>query len=341
MRDWTEDQLGSLLTDTFAHHEDHVDPAAARLIASTAMPRRRWPVALAAAAAVAVAVAGATYVVNGARSEPHPLVQRPNIDAGHRLAAESEATRVLGIAPVPAGARRLRGKPAGWVGTGVGPGYSNAGLARVRWFSVDLTPAQVRSFVVANQPAGFLQLGSIGHRVGKPNFAMYRSAESSNPPAYTAPELLVQWSPVGDHTVIRVDVSIAALRARSSATLIDFRVTKVLVRRHRTYAADHKNGSYLPSTLTSPEDNQDIATLVGALNRLVPTPLPPPNSLCPTIDMGADRITFKGPDGVLTAYVRHGCMAVVTITRDGRPVPQTLDPGAFSYEIDETIDHLY
>jgi len=345
MSQWTDEELGALLTETFASRELLADPDVARRLASSVVVRRpAWLVPASAAAAV-VLVAGVAVAV-GARGGDHaagppapspssasPTVsQSPIADTytAQREAARAEAERLLTLVPLPTGAAQLAGQPSGGSVGDEGIGPSDPDLTRTAWWQVPASPEEVGAHLHANVPAGFTDADETapGTSIDGHYSLTFTQTASTEPAAYRPAYLLVRWKALNGGTVVRADVFIAAYDVRDPASqLAD--VTAVGLSRTVGPAASLLD-------LTQADDAQ-LAEVVASFQGLPASMKPPMVASCPAPAPGhevTDTITFHEASGsTVVARLKPGCWGQVTVTRDGVRVTPTLDPG----DLDKTV----
>lgn len=346
MNDWTDAEIGALLTETFRSREQLADQVTALRIADEVPDRRRsWPVIVAAAASVAILVTGTVYVVvrPGRSPEVSAPTENPSgidpthgvTDADNYRAAEKESERALRLAPLPPGAVRLQGKPAGWPDAGYGMSPSDESLTRTAWYSVPLDADEVQEFLFSHVPDGMARDDGYGNSVGVRNFD-YTTPQPRDPAAYTGPSLLVQWYDLGSRTAIRFDVMLASRHARTPATYLTGTVTSVDIGRTVEKHTGTQTTRTLPTVrLSADEDAGRVARLVDGFNGLygavVSTTL---HSCPPQTRTTTYRFTFHTTDGEVSyRWIANGCDPEFEVMRDGRRVGPNLDPG----DLEDTV----
>jgi hypothetical protein len=353
----TDDQLETLLRDTFRSREALADPDTAQEVArSVHPPARRWPAYAAVAAAVlVVALVGAFLVSRDDPTEPtvadptpSPTVSTSSPSptstyAENRARADAESARVVELAPLPESASRLDRRPQGWF-DGVSIGPADGSLTRTAWWSVPLGADNLESYLRLHEPAGMHRqdgVGSnsdlLGHFVRNLTYVQDRSA---SPDAYLPVTLLVQWTEVNGRSLVRADTYTAAREVRTPETYVDGDVTAVDIERVMPGGLPRPGSNRRLATvhLTAPTDDADIARLVDAVNGLQASIAPAFVASCPY--PGDPRpfvtLTFHTADGAVVAHLELSCWGQVEIRRDGKPVRPTLDPGDLS-EIVESV----
>src|SRR5262249_42427353 len=120
-------------------------------------------------------VAGLCVVVAGcgtARLGAAPLAKTrstftgPTV-AGNRAAARAEATRLLSLARIPAGATRLAQPPGSLAGPGLGIPGAKSVVDQVMTWRVRLPFAAVNAWLLAHPPRGLRTNGSSSSRDGR------------------------------------------------------------------------------------------------------------------------------------------------------------------------------
>jgi hypothetical protein len=345
----TDDQLETLLRDTFRSREPLADPDAARRMArSVVAPARRWPAYVAVAAAVLVVALVGAFLANGHDAQQPPVVDPsppPATTATYqenRALAAAESARVVELAPLPESATRLPRKPAGWPGGGTFLGPADASLTETAWWSVPVDADSFETYLKAHEPDGMHREedggGSMSDLEGHVVLDLsYTQDESAAPDAYLPVSLLVQWMADGDHTLVRADTSTAAREVRTPETYIDAEVTAVDIERVVPHPPDNQR---LPTVhLTAPDDSADIARLVDAVNGLPASIKPAFVASCPF--PGDPRpfvtLTFHTAAGTVVAHLETACWGQVEIRRDGTPVRPTLDPGELTEAVESAV----
>ncbi|MCW2772504.1 MAG: hypothetical protein JWN91_830 [Nocardioides sp.] len=344
----TDDQLETLLRDTFTSREPLADPDVARRMArSVGAPARRWPAYVAAAAAVLVVALVGAFLAHGHDAQEPPVVDPtppPATTATYqenRALAAAESARVVELVPLPESATRLPRKPAGWPGRGMISSPADASLAETAWWSVPVDAGSLETYLTAHEPGGMHReegFGSSsdleGHVV---RYLSYAQDRSTTPDAYQPVSLLVQWMADGDHTLVRADTSTAARDVRTPETYVDGEVTAVDIDRVVPHPPD--NQRLPPVHLTAPDDSADIARLVDAVNGLPASIKPAFVASCPY--PGDPRpfvtLTFHTAAGTVVAHLETACWGQVEIRRDGQPVRPTLDPGDLTEVVEAAV----
>lgn len=349
MTDWTDDELGALLTDTFRSREALADPEmAVRIADGVPDRRRRWPAMVAAAASVAILVTGTAYVVakpdrspagGASSSNPPTVIPTPRLtDADNLRAAAKESARVLRLAPLPPGAERLPGKPPGWPDAGFGMSPSNESLTRTAWFAVPISADAVQEFLLSHVPVGMAPDEGVGNSVGVRTYD-YTTPHPQEPAAYTGPSLLVQWYDTGATTAIRFDAVLASRRARTPATYLTGTVTSVDIDRTVENHTGRGNTRTLPTVrLSANNDPGGLDRLVATLNGLYGAVVSTSLHSCPAqLETTTYRFNFHTKRGDVTYQWINGCDPEIEVTRSGKPISPPLDPGDLHDTVTEIL----
>ncbi len=339
MGHWTDDELGALLTDTFGSREGLADPDRAVRVADEVRGHpRRWPV-MVAAASVAILIAATVHAVNEpdrappvSASSPPPTAVSPTpgpTDAANLRAAARESERVLRLVPLPPGARRLPGKPAGWppdAGFGMSP--SNRSLTRTAWYDVPLDVDAMQAFLLSHVPDGMAPGDGLGSSVGVRTYD-YATPQPREPAAYTGPSLLVQWYATGRATVVRFDVVLASRRARTPSTYLTGPVTSVDIDRTVENHTGRGSAQTLPTVrLSADRDADRLSRLVRAFNGLYGAVVSTSLHSCPDqTETTTYTFVFHTGQGDVTYRWVDGCDPEITVARAGKPIGPHLDPG--------------
>ena len=340
----TDDQLETLLRDTFRSREPLADPAVADEIARSVRPtRHRWPAyAAVAAAVVGIALVGALLV--GDRTT-EPPVTRPSPPPAptatyqdNRAIALAEAKRLVRLVPLPDGAVETDGST--WPGgDGFGMAPSDNELRQVVVWTVPEDAADVgthlRSHPMEGVDGGDEGSSSSGGGPTIPSISY--TLPSAAPDAMMDTTVMVQWVQVGDHTVVRADAFTAARSVRSAASYVDGEVASVDIER---VVRHYPRNQRLPDVhLAAPDDGADISTLVDSVNDLVGSIRPKqvvscPGELAPTPMI---RLTFHTSDGEMTFHLDDTCLNQVEVRRDGVLLRPTLDPGELGEAVESAV----
>ncbi len=134
-----DDQLETLLRETFTSRERLADPDTAQDVARSVVPgHRRWPAYVASAAAVVVVALVGAILVGGRTTEPPVTRPSPPPPAStatyqdNRALAAAESARVVQLVPLPESATSLPAKPDTWPKIGTVTEPSDASLTRDR-----------------------------------------------------------------------------------------------------------------------------------------------------------------------------------------------------------------
>lgn len=341
MKDWTDDELGALLTETFASREGAADPAAARRIGHAIAPRRRWPTVLAAAAVVAAVVAGTVLLAGTDERRADPTAPQPPptptlaTDADHQRLTRLEAQRLIREAPVPPGATRL-GRPPTWPGPVKNGLYASVEhFEHTSFYTVTSSSEAVQEYLLEHQPTGMRKQrgGGIG-LIGRTHYFAYAVIEPRQPMAMTSPRLLVQWTEQGGRTLLRFDTELAARFARPADSFATGTVTSVDFDRTKNVGS----GTAPTVTITDPAE---ISRLVDLVNNLPGTASPFGSATghhCPVLKHPSWRsLTFHTATGLLAFRIdQAGCGFTVQVRRDGRRVGPDLEANAL-YRVFEDL----
>lgn len=345
----TDDQLETLLRETFRSREPLAGPGRALEVArSVRRPARGWAVyAAVAAAVVVVSLVGALLVSGRDAGEPPVTEPTPPPTTStasyeeHRDLAAAESARVLALVPLPESATPLPRQPAGWPEGGSFLGPADASLTETGWWSVPVDADSLETYLLGHQPEGMSGAEGVGSSSDTEGLVVrdlsYTQERSASPDAYLPVSLLVQWTTEGDHTLVRADASTAARAVRSPATYIDGDVTAVDIER----VVPHSGGNQrLPTVhLTEPDDHADIIRLVDAVNVLPASIKPSFTAHCPFRGDPPPSVTltFHTADAAVVAHLELSCFNQVEIRRDGQAVRPTLDPGELTEVVESAV----
>jgi hypothetical protein len=253
-------------------------------------------------------------------------------DADYLRMAAQESERILRVAPLPSGSRRIPRKPAGWPLGGSGYSPSNSALTRTAWFSVPASAADVQRFLRTHHPQGMTdkEFGISGGNGG--GHTAYRAVRARDPAVYTRPVLLVEWHDLGPRTVIRFDSALASRRARTPATYPSAPVTSIDVDRVKQSFIGGGSQQVLSTVrLSLATDPDRLHQVVAALGALYGSPLHDDSAHCPSLDDAKPSFTFRfvlhtANGDLIYDYAFLSCLQIV-IAWDGMPIGVTLDPG--------------
>jgi hypothetical protein len=342
-----DDELGALLTETFAAHEHLADPGRAVAIASSpGRLRHLGRIVLGAAAAVALVAGGTTYLVSqgagtqapevGPSSSPRdaghqPPLPPPQTEAGNRAAARRVADRLVEQVPVYAGARPSGAIPA------LHPTYasfeeSGHTATRTRWWTVSgSTPRAVARWYVAHPAPGLVSDGGVDSttRTGGPTvrYATFSRPGQSETLPPVGGHVLVETTQLTSGVGVRVTVESVWPPPRPRASYVQD-VSSIDVRQIHDLSPVHRLRTEVVrrSEITDPGQVLAAARAFDALPGLNQVELN-----CPLIRSSfADEITFHTATGTVVA-VSHSdvCSSGVTVSRDGHRVgPQLGYPSA-------------
>lgn len=341
-----DDELGALLTQTFAEHEQLADPdRAVGIAASPGRPRRVRPVLLGAAAAVALVAGGTTYVVSqGSGTVPPrvdplgppvaehipPLPPRQT-DAGNRAEARRAADRLVGQLPVYPGARSSEAIPA------LHPTYASFAesghtVTRTRWWTVGGGTSRAVARWYAGHPApGLVSDGGVDSttRTGGPTvrYATFSRPGQSETLPPVGGHVLVQTTQLTSGVGVRVTVESVWPPPRPRASYVQD-VSSIDVRQIHDLSPVHRLRTEVVrrSEITDPGQVLAAERAFDALPGLNQVELN-----CPLIRSSfADEITFHTATGTVVAVSQSDvCSSGVTVSRDGHRVgPQLGYPSA-------------
>lgn len=341
----TDDQLETLLRDTFRSREALADPALAQDVARslTPLPPRRWPAYVAAAAAV-VAIGLVAAVLVGTRTEePQPTLPAPSPQVAtttyreNRAIALAEARRLVVSVPLPAGATET--DESAWPGGNVGMSPSDPSLRQTTVWRVPVDARSLAPFLRTHSLEGATATdeGSSQQRGGPVVRSLGYPVPSSAPAATSDTTVLVQWVPDGDGTLVRVDAMIAARAPRTAATFLDADISAVDIERVVRHSPHNQA---LPDVrLEAPADGADIAALAQSVNGLVGSIRPRQVVSCPPQSVPAPmtHLTFHTSDGEVSYRLRGDCLPQVQVRRDGTDLRPTLDPGDLEEAVESAV----
>lgn len=344
----TDEQLGDLLTETFAEHEHLADPDRAVDIATrtdAGHPRHLGRVVLGAAAAVALVAGGTTYALSRGSGGPavssgppaavhQPPLPPPQSDAANKAKATAAAVAALVGMPTYQGAT-ASGPIGAFAGQGVSggmtPGYT---VTRTRWWHVPGTDAAAVARWYAGHPEKGFQ-SEAGQSVSSSSdgtttvygVELTQPDNSGLPPRGVTIEVDTVRLPVG------VGVRVSALsvwtpaRPRASyvqdATSIDVHVT------HTTYGQT-SHTTHESFTVSDPKKILNAEIAFDALEGTGPVVVS-----CPMMrDVYRDTVVFHTPTGDVAMTTGGGCVDVGGVARNGKTVGPPL---AFVSEVLDAV----
>jgi hypothetical protein len=342
----TDDELGSLLTETFTAHEHLADPdRAVAFAASPAPPRHPGRSLLVAAAAVALVVGGTSYllvrgdsaspITNGppppASTDGHqPPLPPAETDAGNLEAATQANHQIAGDLPVFTGAREVGVFRVPDLGDGrvSQPLVGDHTLLKTRFWLIrgGVTSSEVAQWYAAHPPRGF-------HTRGGPDGVGGEGDGTTWVDELTWDQALGERLPAGGTSIavystrtsggvgVRVTVSTTWAPARPLASFVQD-VSSIDVRTTHTHYGRHVSTTHRSFVVTSPGDVLKAATLFDHLPGAAPSP---PHS-CPAIrDTWTDRIVFHTATGdVVGIGTSSVCGSAIRVSRDGHQVGPAL-----------------
>lgn len=344
----TDDELGSLLTETFTAYEHLAEPdRAAELAAAPGRPRRTGRVLLAAAAAVAAVAGGTAYVVTqggdgsgpvagpstptSAAGDHQPPLPPLQTDAANEAAAVAEADRVAAALTTYPGVRESdqAGVPAlddHHLSTVHPHGHT---VVRSRFWTVSGTSASaVAHWYAAHAPAGFESGG--GNAVGGQGdgstwiYEVDYSQPGRNQLTGSGTSVEVQTTTMPTGVGVRETVSTVWLPARPLTSYVQD-VSSIDVRTTHSHYGRNESTTHRSFTVSTPAAVLNAARAFNALPGLTPIVMS-----CPMMrDQFTDRIVFHTASGEVTAVSRSGaCGFGLAVRRDG----QRVDPQLGDYD---------
>jgi hypothetical protein len=330
----TDDELGELLAETFAAHEDLADPDRAIGIAATpGHPRRSGRVLLGAAAAVVLVAGGTTYALSRGGGSPavttgppasahQPPLPPLQTDAHNKALAAQAADHVAHTLRVHAGAHPS-GRIAAFDGLGTSSGLPGYTVARTRWWTVAgaSSARSVAHWYAGHPTQGFVSESgsSFSTSAGTGSATVYgvdldQPHGDGLPPRGVSIEVDTVALPHGSVGVRATVMSIwQPARPRSSyvqdATSIDVHVTHT--RYGQTPHTTHRSFTVRdPARIRAAEVTFDRLQGTGPV--VVSCPL--------MLGVTLDRIVFHTPTGDLTVTAGGTCVDIGTVHRGGRVV---------------------
>jgi hypothetical protein len=294
----------------------------------------------------------------GARGSPTTTAVPQLTDADYRNMTAQESKRILRLAPLPPGARRIAGKPRGWPPGGSGYSPSDSAFTRVSWYSVPGSGHAVQRFLRSHAPAGMWSRGLgdviVGDGPTAPIYrafrtggtGTYRAFRARQPAAYTKPVLIVDWYDLGPRTFLRFASAIAPRRARTPATYPSGSVTSVDVDRIKQHYAGETSQQVLSSVrLRSTTDAVRMREIVAALDRLHGSAIND-STYCGGPDFDPEytgnRMTHR-----FVVHTTHGELSYewpltttcpqLDVIRAGRPINVPLDPGNLNASVTKIL----
>jgi hypothetical protein len=339
-----DDELGTLLRETFADHEHLADPDRAVALATEPAPRpHRGRALLAAAAAVALLAVGTSYVVSrgsdagrpsadptrspsATGQPPLPVLQT---DAGNRAAAVSLADRTAAeLAVYPGATEASAGEVAPLADRTMVSSPTRHTVSRSRFWTVPGTPHTVATWYARHPQPGFVSDGGPNGVGGesRPDGGWIDDVFlDQHPPMGAAPagaSVTVQTTRLADGTVgIRATVDAVWRPARPAMSYVSD-VRSVTVRTTVTrYAGTRQRTVHRTTSVTSPTTVEALVTAYNALPGW-----PPFFHSCPAqLTQHTYRVTFHTATGDVSAAGPLSCYDTLTVRRDGRRLGPYLD----------------
>lgn len=255
----------------------------------------------------------------------------PRTDAENAADARSAQIDALNRLRLPAGSVRLPGRPHG-LANDVGFSPSNG---PEMWFRVPMARAALKTYLVAHPPAGMPSDGGYGEGPVTSSLTFF-TRHASAPAEFSGPDLLVEWGYFEGSTLLHVQSQIQVRRVRPADSLVPASVTSVDVM--RTGAARILNGPTARPVHVTVTDRTWTDRLSSAANGLYGSYVNGAVRMCAMIPDPALQytVTFTGPT-TLTFTWRPQCFGQVTVERDGRTLPVTLDPGTLAAAVERVI----
>jgi len=337
-----DDQLDTLLQETFTAHEHLADPDLAVALATRPPRRTRRVAATLAAVTVAATVAvGTVYVATRGDSDrvvgpstaatateslDEQALQAQQNEA-NAAAARQQATELLKTVPVLPGATRHDQAP---LSTLAEPSVSLAGPATsTAWWTAPGSSDEAVAYFLAHPPEGLTSDSTSANINGSegPEVDLLEYLVPGYPPL-ASPTLLVEIAPTADGVVVRADAYVAPEAARlassfvADVTSIDITVLKGIDVLSRTTVSD-------PAQVDQFATEFNSLHAYGEFAHTCPAPIGQPP---------VRRIVFHTPTGdVIAQEPPYTCSHTLTITRDRRP----LDPAVTeSFEFQGLIDAI-
>lgn len=300
---WTDEELGTLLAETFRDHELDEDGEDARRIAHRCVihpRRRRWPAVVAAAAAIVVAGGLATYGLprggSGVSHRPSPggtVAGVPSSAPGvqspqpHLAPARAEAERLLDWVDLP-GARAVATSPStalahAGVMFGLNRDANTSGNVHETrfWVVPDTTVAQVSATLKARTApvAGAITSTSRFSQAHPPLQVPSILWQLPDTVDYVLAQLDVGMFQDGPNVDVRADAAMALPPTRAAASYVTGRVSSVRLSYQAAGPTDTRRAGSVAVTdagriarLTELVNGLKVATLAGA--RSCPAALP-------------------------------------------------------------------
>lgn len=326
MRDWTDEELGDLLSETFRSREGLADPETARTLTAFAVMPRRGHTAVVAAAAVVVLVAGGmAYLAHrGSQDDAEPVTSSTSSTASSGTAANlATASRLsaslLHALPMPPGSTKLDRSPAEALD---GPWFKSAhrGLAHQSWWTVPMTSAEFEGWLRSHPPRG-LTLGASGTSGVAGALVEDREFDGPGTAAYTGRALDVSYLPHGDRLAVRISTYVNARYART--VLVPASTRSVAIRLVTTTTDARQRRTTTTATVTEPTE---VGRLVGRFNALPGTGVDRFAHSCPAVLLAKDyTLEFRGPDGDYTVTGSDECDRQLDLRRNDTPTAPAID----------------
>lgn len=352
MTDWTDDELGALLTKTFGDHETPDDVEDARDIARSMLiiqRRRLWPAVVAAAAVAAVIAGLATWAAHQSSDSVSTgdvaglptgrAAAAAPVPGSHRAVALAEVEHLLDWVDIP-GARPLDSPPPAALDQPASspmtssPAYQ---LHRTQFWVVAGASTSDLAHLLTDRTSPIA--GATGGTGGgtqpdpqHPGRTITTTTVSwigdieHGTPQYVEPELDLVLFQDGSSVDVRADAWISWRPARPAATYVNSDVSSVTVtyRRATSYPDRHPAGTVVVT------DRSQVARLVSMVDRLVMTP-PGGVFSCPVMRPGtrppSASMVFGSGDRTWTFADTFGCGSGVGVTTHGARA--ALDGGDF------------
>lgn len=254
-------------------------------------------------------------------------------DAENAADARRAQIAALSRLRLPAGSVRLAGRPSG-LSNDVGFSITNGPEA---WFRVPMARAPLKTYLFAHAPIGMPSDGSWGEGPVTTSLGFF-TQHASEPAEFTGPDLQVEWGYFDGYTLLHVQSQVQVRHVRpADSFVVPAQVTGVEIT--RTGSTRIINGPTAAPVHVSAPNRASIDRLSAAANRLYGSFVEGAVRMCAMIPDPALQytVTFTGPTTITYTW-RPQCFGQVTVMRDGRTLPVTLDPGAFAAVVEHVID---
>ncbi|HET6166239.1 MAG TPA: hypothetical protein VFE07_05380 [Marmoricola sp.] len=254
-------------------------------------------------------------------------------DADNKRLATAAGRRSVRSVRLPAGSVRLARKPTAVPrDTGFG-GWADGATA---WYEVPTTRSALGSYLEAHPPRGTTWDGSSGSGPWTSSLS-FEPRRQVAPAAYDGPFLEVIWGVVHGKLLVQAHADVRARHVRPADSYVGAGATSVEVRR----TAPGRNGHARPPVVLTITTPGIVTRLQRAVDGLHGSYLVPLQYDCPFFGdpPGTLELVFQIDGHVLAFAWQQGCGQQVSVSRDGRTLGVTLDPGTLARTVDRVVRH--